>query len=174
MPTLKPAARAKTAERIRIGAAKAGKYIATHNSNGDEQLYPERWGNYSKGLLHDAKGDVRPNSYNMTVIRWHKPRLPTSTSFPSFAAGSLWRVGAQDSRPARSESNLQRERQLEIHAVRRNIDHDLKKRDLQISGEIALGLRDPVTRTPAPTDGCPRRQRSAPDARPSMCPGSAA
>jgi len=64
MPSLKPAARSKKAEKIRIAAAKADKYIATQNDNGDEALYPEKWGSYSKGLAHDAKGDVRIRSYN--------------------------------------------------------------------------------------------------------------
>jgi len=64
MPSLKPAARSKKAEKIRIAAAKADKYIATQHDNGDEALYPEKWGSYSKGLAHDAKGDVRIRSYN--------------------------------------------------------------------------------------------------------------
>ncbi len=64
MPSLKPAARAKKAEKIRIAVAKADKHLATQNDNGDETLYPEKWGSYSKGLAHDAKGDVKIRSYN--------------------------------------------------------------------------------------------------------------
>jgi hypothetical protein len=64
MPSLKPAARLKKAEKIRIAAAKADKPIATQQDNSDEALYPEKWGSYSKGLAHDAKGDVRSRSYN--------------------------------------------------------------------------------------------------------------
>jgi hypothetical protein len=64
MPSLKPAARLKKAEKIRIAAAKADKHIATQTDNDDEALYPEKWGSYSKGLAHDAKGDVKIRSYN--------------------------------------------------------------------------------------------------------------
>jgi hypothetical protein len=44
MPILKPAARAKRAEKIRFVAAKAGSHIATQKDNGDEVLYPEKCG----------------------------------------------------------------------------------------------------------------------------------
>jgi hypothetical protein len=41
-----------------------------HTGNGDEALYANRIGNYSKGLPHDAYGEVDPNAYNslMTAI----------------------------------------------------------------------------------------------------------
>ena len=64
MPSLQPAARLKKAEKICIAAAKADKPTATQHDNGDEALYPEKWGSYSKGLAHDAKGDVRSRPYN--------------------------------------------------------------------------------------------------------------
>jgi hypothetical protein len=64
MPSLKPAARFKKAEKLRIAAAKTDKRVATQQDNGDEALYPEKWGSYSKGLAHDAKGDVKIRSYN--------------------------------------------------------------------------------------------------------------
>jgi hypothetical protein len=64
MPSLKPAARLKKAEKIRIAAAKADKHLATQKDNRDETLYPEKWGSYSKGLAHDARGDVKVRSYN--------------------------------------------------------------------------------------------------------------
>jgi hypothetical protein len=64
MPTLSPHARADQAEKIRIHAAKTEKHVVTHHDNGDEALYPGRWGNYSKGLQHDARGDVVPSSYD--------------------------------------------------------------------------------------------------------------
>ena len=67
MPILKPAARVKRAEKIRFIAAKAANHIATQKDNGDETLYPEKWGSYSKGLAHDTKGDVRIRSYNSMV-----------------------------------------------------------------------------------------------------------
>jgi hypothetical protein len=64
MPSLRPAARLKKAEKIRVAAAKADKHLATQKDNGDETLYPEKWGSYSKGLAHDAKGDVKVRFYN--------------------------------------------------------------------------------------------------------------
>jgi hypothetical protein len=64
MPILKPAARAKKAEKIRVAAARADQHVATQKDNGDETRYPEKWGSYSKGLAHDAKGDGRIKSYN--------------------------------------------------------------------------------------------------------------
>lgn len=65
MPTLNPIARANAAEKIRIAAAQAEKHvIPDHPTNGDEARYPgEFWGNYSKGLQHDFRGDVVPASY---------------------------------------------------------------------------------------------------------------
>jgi hypothetical protein len=63
MPNLDPTARADEAEKIRVDAAQAEKHIQAQNSNGDETRYPAKWGNYSKGLAHDAKGDVVPASY---------------------------------------------------------------------------------------------------------------
>ncbi|WP_428535181.1 vanadium-dependent haloperoxidase [Rhodopila sp.] len=64
MSTLNPHARANEAETIRIAAAKAEKHIAHQHNNGDETRYRgEYWGNYSKGLKHDFRGDVDPTSY---------------------------------------------------------------------------------------------------------------
>ena len=50
---------------IREDAAKAEELIPVppHPSNGDEKTYPSRIGNYSKGLPHDAIGEVVPNAY---------------------------------------------------------------------------------------------------------------
>jgi membrane-associated phospholipid phosphatase len=36
-----------------------------HQSNGDEDLYPSRIGNYSKGLPHNSIGEPDPSSYRM-------------------------------------------------------------------------------------------------------------
>ncbi len=44
------------AENFRIGAP-------LHRDNGDEDRYPLKWGSYSKGLQHDANGQVLPDSY---------------------------------------------------------------------------------------------------------------
>ncbi len=46
-----------------------------HPSNGDEELYPSRIGNYSKGLPHDAYGEVEPRAYNalLSALRSGRP-----------------------------------------------------------------------------------------------------
>ena len=50
--------------KSRIEAAKAEKHVVHHHNNNDETRYRgEYWGNYSKGLKHDARGDVDPTSY---------------------------------------------------------------------------------------------------------------
>ena len=59
--------RASRARRIRRHAADA-EFEATpedlrHPTNGDEQLYPNRIGNYSKGMPHDANGEVSSAGY---------------------------------------------------------------------------------------------------------------
>ena len=48
------------AENFRVGAP-------PHRDNGDEDRYPMRWGNYSKGLPHDAYGQVVPASYRSLI-----------------------------------------------------------------------------------------------------------
>jgi hypothetical protein len=60
--------RAKNSRRIRTEAAKANfeatKNITDRPNNGDELLYSNRIGNYSKGLPHQANGEVVPAAYN--------------------------------------------------------------------------------------------------------------
>jgi len=63
MANLDPAHRADRAEAIRVAAAAAEKNIVTQTPNGDETRYPGKWGSFSKGLQHDARGDVVPASY---------------------------------------------------------------------------------------------------------------
>ena len=58
------AARADEAEKIRIDTAIAERRVVVQHPNDDETLYPQRWGNYSKGLKHDARGDVVAASYD--------------------------------------------------------------------------------------------------------------
>ena len=38
--------------------------IPRHLTNGDERRYPNRIGNFSKGLVHNSYGEVDPNSYD--------------------------------------------------------------------------------------------------------------
>lgn len=51
---------------VRSTAAGLQKFvpIPPHPCNGDEALYPNRIGNYSKGLPHDALGEVNPAAYD--------------------------------------------------------------------------------------------------------------
>jgi hypothetical protein len=84
MATLSPQTRANEAEKIRIDAAQAEKRVVPHHDNGDETLYPGRWGNYSKGLAHDAKGDVVPSSYDSML---HALKTGVPTDFEMIALG---------------------------------------------------------------------------------------
>jgi hypothetical protein len=49
--------------------------LPTHVSNGDETLYPTFIGNFSKGLAHDASGEVSPAGYGkfLTAVNSGKP-----------------------------------------------------------------------------------------------------
>lgn len=64
--------RAKEMFDIRMEAATSHlvEKPAVHRDNGDEALFPNRIGNFSKGLPHDAYGEVDPNAYNslMTAV----------------------------------------------------------------------------------------------------------
>jgi hypothetical protein len=57
--------RRERAFRIRLRAATAERRISVPSqfNNGDEALYPNRIGNYSKGLPHDSFGEVDPVAY---------------------------------------------------------------------------------------------------------------
>lgn len=57
--------RASASARIRSNAAKANFQagFVSHPKNGDEQLYPDFIGNFSKGLPHNAYGEVVPSAY---------------------------------------------------------------------------------------------------------------
>ena len=59
-----PNDRANTAEQIRIEAAKFEKVPPpVHTDNGDEALYANKIGSYSKGLPHDGFGEVNAAAY---------------------------------------------------------------------------------------------------------------
>ncbi len=53
------------AYRVRVDAAQAERDALqpSHPNNGDEALYPNHIGNYSKGLPHDDLGEVKPFGY---------------------------------------------------------------------------------------------------------------
>jgi hypothetical protein len=68
-----PAAASSRAERVyqaRLRAAKLERDtpIAPLHPNGDEGRYPAKWGSYSKGLTHNAIGEVEPRAYQ-TYLR---------------------------------------------------------------------------------------------------------
>ncbi len=59
-------ARADDAQWVRVEAAnfQRGIPLPEHPNNGDEARYPSRYANYSKGLPHDALGDVDTLEYS--------------------------------------------------------------------------------------------------------------
>lgn len=61
--------RANEACRIRLQAAKQQRNIPLppHPDNGDEKLYFNRIGNFSKGLPHNSIGEVNPYAYNVLL-----------------------------------------------------------------------------------------------------------
>jgi hypothetical protein len=60
------AARANQAYQIRVDAAQLERDApgVIHLNNGDEDRYPSKIGNYSKGLPHNDAGEVDLNAYN--------------------------------------------------------------------------------------------------------------
>jgi len=61
-----PGDRAGDAERVREDAARAEKALGqpAHPTNGDEELYPNRIGNFHKTLPHNSIGEVDQAAYN--------------------------------------------------------------------------------------------------------------
>ena len=74
---LSPRERAETARDIRAYTAEKNYRAGApnHPNNGDEERYPAKWGNYSKGLQHDAYGQVVPASYRsmLRALRTGRP-----------------------------------------------------------------------------------------------------
>lgn len=62
---LSPQQRSQRSYRLRVEAARAERrqLLPCHERNADEILYPDRRASYSKGLVHDALGEVDPASY---------------------------------------------------------------------------------------------------------------
>jgi hypothetical protein len=50
--------------RLRAAELARSRSHAEQSSNGEESLYPKRIASYSKGLPHNALGEVDPNAYN--------------------------------------------------------------------------------------------------------------
>src|SRR5688572_5393064 len=72
--------------RVRLGCAtqqyNAG--LVQHPVNGDEQLYPDRIGNFSKGLPHNNFGEVAPAAYTALLAA---VAARTQISFESIPSG---------------------------------------------------------------------------------------
>src|SRR3990172_4685661 len=62
--------RADAAFQVRLEAAEDERNISIpdHPCNGDEDSYPNKIGNYSKGLHHNSRGEVDPNAYNALIV----------------------------------------------------------------------------------------------------------
>jgi hypothetical protein len=60
-----PAKRRNLSYRVRVTAAQQNRALplVDHQNNGDDDLYGDRRGSYSKGLIHDSIGEVVPSSY---------------------------------------------------------------------------------------------------------------
>jgi hypothetical protein len=74
-------ARRKRAFQIRVTAARAERELVVPHqmNNGDEALYPNRIGNFSKALPHDSIGEVIPEAYGSLLA------AVTSGDFEDFA-----------------------------------------------------------------------------------------
>jgi hypothetical protein len=62
-------ARADSAFQVRLDAAKSERNtgIPDHPCNGDESIYPNKIGNYSKGLVHNSIGEVDLDAYEAFI-----------------------------------------------------------------------------------------------------------
>ncbi len=83
--------RANLAYRLRCKAALGQRRVqpALHPTNGDETLYPNHIGNFSKGLPHNAIGEVEPTAYAawLHALQSGRPEdfeaIPMGASSPS-------------------------------------------------------------------------------------------
>ena len=57
--------------RVNAAHAELNVPVPPQITNGDEQLYPNRIGNFSKGLLHNTIGEVNPASYHSLLRAAH-------------------------------------------------------------------------------------------------------
>jgi hypothetical protein len=69
-------ARRNASFHVRVDAAKQNALIPIpdHDSNGDEDRYPNKIANYSKGLPHDANGEVNLAAYGTFLNALHTGR----------------------------------------------------------------------------------------------------
>jgi hypothetical protein len=81
--------RRQKAYAIRNQAAlnEKNRNLLVHQSNGDEEKYPNRIGNYSKCLPHNELGEVDPEAYNAFVFAAHSDNFDDFEAIP--LAGSM-------------------------------------------------------------------------------------
>lgn len=83
--------RAAAAERIREDAARAEKALGqpAHPTNGDEELYPTRIGNFHKTLPHNSIGEVDPAAYNALLAALQTGNFNDFEAVPTGGNGRL-------------------------------------------------------------------------------------
>ncbi len=76
--------RKRDSYRIRVTAAQNERDAPAvdHIDNGDEQLYPNHIGNYSKGLPHNDRGEVQPFAYDLFVQAMRRGTQPDMEKIP--------------------------------------------------------------------------------------------
>jgi membrane-associated phospholipid phosphatase len=97
-----PKRRINDARQLRFDAARdmAAEGIPEHPANGDEELFPNKIGNYSKGLRHNAIGEVDPGAYQALI------RAIDSGKFADFEAlATSGHLGAGDPTRQRRQVN---------------------------------------------------------------------
>ena len=83
--------RARDAYHVRVDAARLERDAPEpeHTDNGDEALYPNRIGNFSKGLPHNDLGEVESYAYDLFVQAMHSgtqaamDQIPMGSADPS-------------------------------------------------------------------------------------------
>ncbi|HEY7535736.1 MAG TPA: vanadium-dependent haloperoxidase [Thermodesulfobacteriota bacterium] len=96
--------RAKSAFQVRVQAARdeSNIPIPDHPCNGDEALYSNKIGNYSKGLRHNSIGEVNLDAYNTLIA------AITSGKFSDFEAlATNGNLGCDDPGRQRRQVNPQ-------------------------------------------------------------------
>jgi hypothetical protein len=73
--------------RVRRARAWLGAPFAPPVANGDESRYPKSYGNFSKGLPHDALGHVDPTAYSTFVRACRSGRVADFEAIPLGSSG---------------------------------------------------------------------------------------
>jgi len=79
-----PSDRTEAAKAIRKQAADAEKALGVfpHPCNGDEELYPNRIGNFHKTMRHDAIGEVFPEDYDQLLAALEEGTIEAIEAIP--------------------------------------------------------------------------------------------